>query len=710
MFNKFVNIIPVAFIKKNPVLFYTIMFFLILITIYQITKAPNESKVGLVKIVEEIIENEEDEKKIECLKKLANGEDTLLKRLWGIYSFHLIPKNIKYDSKQDRLKNLSVFLSCPKFNIIFKEKNIFFLNQKQAWERLNLPTIRMVNQILLRDEEKLLFEGMDENYKNVLISLEYGGEYNIKYKPTAISDLKYSIIGYNYFLGKVFTLDYDKNVAIYFASDAPNDEILEQEPFIIPRDKSSEYTVIDGDLYKLRKDTEEPQLYLLEFDTSFFWKNLNLSLKNTNTDIQPNMLEISSSRNDFIIYNRTLSPENNNKFYFYFIENIANHYDSDSKKPTIVYKDTLGITNISSVIIYNSSDTIAFGMQGSTLSQKSSWRFLSENVSDCIIKLSQNSSQCRAFSGNAEKTKEYGEYIGLNVSADSYNFIYEKDDRYYVHSISKDSLAFKSEYFYDGYSYINLPAYSDKIQLLGTIGNNIAHVVIMPNNNRIELIGDINWPERPFDVELSYDSILIAILITFIMVIYFFGVTIVRDIAHPKEEFTSKVFNKIPTLKDKMNGILSTLETLKIRSDTMLFLGIIIGVFGVAIFIIVLGNISEKFDIKTDVNFRYILEASKPFILLLFIETISIFFLKQYRVIFNEYKIFYSVYLRLYNYFHAIELTELQNNTDNNSIFNKLIEQLIQDNHRLPIYGGNDKVDFIYKDMLNKLIDKIPNK
>jgi hypothetical protein len=130
----------------------------------------------------------------------------------------------------------------------------------------------------------------------------------------------------------------------------------------------------------------------------------------------------------------------------------------------------------------------------------------------------------------------------------------------------------------------------------------------------------------------------------------------------------------IPTLNEKIDEIRNVTDSLKNKSNLMLILGILFGIGGIiAAYILVTmtsSKIGNSFDPKT------ILDIFRPILLLVFIETFTFFFLKQYRVIFNEYKLFYSIYLKLFNYLHIIELSPENKKADlikmlNNALINE---------------------------------------
>ena len=173
-----------------------------------------------------------------------------------------------------------------------------------------------------------------------------------------------------------------------------------------------------------------------------------------------------------------------------------------------------------------------------------------------------------------------------------------------------------------------------------------------------KIIGNINWPVDAFDVYEEIDPFYIILLVAFVITLYFslyfslrsFFANRIRPIDYDSED---SVFKRVPTLTGKIKMVENIVKILMLRSDTMLGLGVIFGVGGVLASIIVF-QITEP-GVTSWSDPHTILGIIRPVILLAFIETFTFFFLKQYRIIFNEYKLFYSVYLRLLNYYHIIE-------------------------------------------------------
>lgn len=77
------------------------------------------------------------------------------------------------------------------------------------------------------------------------------------------------------------------------------------------------------------------------------------------------------------------------------------------------------------------------------------------------------------------------------------------------------------------------------------------------------------------------------------------------------------------------------------RSTFMLILGLLIAVLGVVVFYISLPDYKELPNEN-----RYLMFAIRPTLILIFIQSIAFYILKQYRSLINDYKYFYSEYLK----------------------------------------------------------------
>lgn len=126
------------------------------------------------------------------------------------------------------------------------------------------------------------------------------------------------------------------------------------------------------------------------------------------------------------------------------------------------------------------------------------------------------------------------------------------------------------------------------------------------------------------------------------------------------------------------------------RSTLMLLSGISVAVVGVLIFLVLIPD-PKDFDRTADNYWKiYLVHAVRPALLLVFIEFIAIFLLRQYRALINDFK-----------YFHSIGLSRFDNALITDIITNEKLEEkqktrLINDinkrSERLNIIALNDRL------------------
>lgn len=136
------------------------------------------------------------------------------------------------------------------------------------------------------------------------------------------------------------------------------------------------------------------------------------------------------------------------------------------------------------------------------------------------------------------------------------------------------------------------------------------------------------------------------------------------------------------------------------RSTLMLILGLLVAVAGIFVFYFTLPDFS---DIKNATE--YIALTIRPAIILIFIQSISFYLLRQYRSLINDYKYFNNEYLKKSKIFIAHQLMQNENINENeikliNSLLSKEPVELKED---AAINMPNDRVMEILKVVLEKL-------
>jgi hypothetical protein len=161
---------------------------------------------------------------------------------------------------------------------------------------------------------------------------------------------------------------------------------------------------------------------------------------------------------------------------------------------------------------------------------------------------------------------------------------------------------------------------------------------------------------RFFDFAVVYDYYYLVIFTCIIIVLYYLVLIGLHQLQHGRAQRISEPPNAaVPSEDYKLQLTYHSMESLRKRSDIMLRLGIAFGVFGVLVsaFVFQNSNLNLGPDWRDPHTFLGLL---KPMVILLFMETFTFYFLKQYRIIFNEYKLYYSIFLDLLSTNSMVEL------------------------------------------------------
>jgi len=256
-----------------------------------------------------------------------------------------------------------------------------------------------------------------------------------------------------------------------------------------------------------------------------------------------------------------------------------------------------------------------------------------------------------------------------------------------------------------------VPQYDlDANEYVADYGNGLALVRIIKNNNKYEyhFIGNIAWPKDFLSVDQSIDVFYIIILIAFCGTAYVIFYFICRSYFNSERRIvdysSQSVFMHLPLLKTKVQMIESDMNQLKLRSDYMLALGMFFGVGGVLASIVTF-QITEATIGNSWTNPHTFLGIFRPVILLVFIETFTFYFLKQYRIIFNEYKRFYSAFLNMCGYFNIIELQKVNDGDISGDTKKTILDKLRDENMALHENNTLKQVDEFDHDSMLKLIE-----
>lgn len=136
------------------------------------------------------------------------------------------------------------------------------------------------------------------------------------------------------------------------------------------------------------------------------------------------------------------------------------------------------------------------------------------------------------------------------------------------------------------------------------------------------------------------------------------------------------------------------------RATYMLFLGIIIAVLGIIFFYITIPNSKDYKDPTL-----YLYAVIRPGLVLVFIQSISFYLLKQYRSLIIDYKYFYKDSINKFNLFSVYQLLVEKEDKDG---YEKLIEYIL--NHKDEIITINNEEEKIDNEGLLKIVDKLIEK
>jgi len=276
--------------------------------------------------------------------------------------------------------------------------------------------------------------------------------------------------------------------------------------------------------------------------------------------------------------------------------------------------------------------------------------------------------------------------------------------------------------------YISIPTHSSSFEFIAnldkdlkvtykvkTTGDKTRPTIVPVKDSEADAARIIEWPEKQiFDLNTSMDYFFAVILLIGAILTYFLGLFYILDFKNrdqPYEKLKLPILDQLPTLHEKLDYTKNNMGSLKLRSEIMLWLGLVIGVAGMLAFVYTLKEFSKEF---TSIKFEpeFFIRMLRTFGIFAFMEVFSFYFLKQYRITFNEYKRFYTLYLRLMNYYHYLELSEKYPDTANAS-YKDVRDAVLKDSMNMHDDSIMEKISEFEKsvasDVVKTLATKIPN-
>ncbi|TFF36365.1 hypothetical protein [Mucilaginibacter psychrotolerans] len=226
----------------------------------------------------------------------------------------------------------------------------------------------------------------------------------------------------------------------------------------------------------------------------------------------------------------------------------------------------------------------------------------------------------------------------------------------------------------------------------------------------------VTWPSRIiFTTKSQIDYFFLVLLIIAVLVFYFFGLYYVMNIINgeppikdtwsfPEQEQLSFLYNKIKQIE-------RTVRSLKLRSEIMLWLGLSVGVAGMIAFIFSLKIFFvDTTGLKFDAQFT--VRMLRTVGIFAFMEVFSFYFLKQYRITFNEYKRFYSLFLRVTTYLEYFQLAKAFPDASGQTDIKEMKSTMLAYVVNLHEEGTTEKIkefdQIMTSDVIKSLIAKIP--
>ncbi len=136
------------------------------------------------------------------------------------------------------------------------------------------------------------------------------------------------------------------------------------------------------------------------------------------------------------------------------------------------------------------------------------------------------------------------------------------------------------------------------------------------------------------------------------------------------------------------------------RSNFMLTVGLLVAVVGIVLFYFSLPEYSNEIESN-----KYLVRTIRPTLVLIFIQSISFYLLKQYRTSINDYKYFYNEHTKKANTFSAYQLSKNENIND----MNKKIIYSLTNSDKNEILGDTDAIvdTSVIIETIKSLIDKL---
>ncbi|MFM2599817.1 hypothetical protein [Vibrio fortis] len=192
-----------------------------------------------------------------------------------------------------------------------------------------------------------------------------------------------------------------------------------------------------------------------------------------------------------------------------------------------------------------------------------------------------------------------------------------------------------------------------------------------------------------FQAELRYDKVIVSIILS--LVIYAIFLVLTKDMGVDRYRVSAKerkIQNDLGVFESDIKDCMTAVEQMRNSSIVLLFAGLSLALIGVAVFY---NTIPQVHALTTEqITGPYLtMSIIRPVGILVFIESIAWFLLRQYRNSMEDYKQLYRIQLKRRNYKLSYELT-----SESSGKYEQLISSLLAEDFS-GVYDASKTNEFV---------------
>lgn len=619
-------------VRRYPGYWFTILFIAGVVFLYGILEPSDNLRDEFVGSVDEL----PDSSRIDVFKQISHEISPKLTRGFGLYSLSAEPAGLSVLKERNHPRWR--IGGSENLAIVASKRNLILLDDGPQMKQVSLERwgVESLNTRSLRqDGLNVVADGIDSSGRNVLIAFDGIGtsvykkpEFPEKYpcewgcEEDLIDVQKEKWYFWTWLENRMYFMDL---VPLY------SEEKPKLDSASLPPGIEGYFSTYFSRIVFTEDSRKSSRIFVLTSDNKL--KLLKKPKPNTDYEIIP-----TAHRENVFLVNRTEETTE------IFQSTLGRFGDQGEWKKTVI----VGLVDeIGFVHVVQNGDRVIIG------GDEKIWLWYAGKKDSLVF----DKSKLPAFSEHSELClTNDGVYVLDSEFDEASRF---GDFRYNgISLVSKNGMN-EIEMDLTGYSRVALPTFSDRLYLLATIGENSGHVIgrlTAGGGQTLEAtVLDLHWDALEFVVRIEPNPSAILAVIVFLISVYILGLAISRDLFQQVRIDEKGFLDQLKTLKYKIHSVETQMKRLRIRSDGMLFLGITIGIFGLLAFLLYVEIVGLGAPDQDESTANWI-NLARPVALLLFVETLAVFFLKQYQAMYREYKSFYSLYLKLHDFFHCMEV------------------------------------------------------